>query len=103
MPRSHPLGFKNSIDVSELANHQLLLLRQSFLTRQLFDQACESSRLIPKILLESNSAQALLALVNAGQGIGILPSTVRLGNVRHKFPPSHAAPKALNRYRIGSS
>jgi DNA-binding transcriptional LysR family regulator len=82
LPRSHPLGAKNSIEIAELAPYHLLLLKKSFLTRQLFDRACEISRLNPKILLESNNAQALLALVQVGQGIAILPSTVKLENLR---------------------
>jgi DNA-binding transcriptional LysR family regulator len=72
IPRAHPLDCKKSIDVTELAPYPLLLLRKSFLTRQLFDSACKISHVNPKVLLESNTAQALLALVRAGQGIAIL-------------------------------
>ena len=87
VPKSHPLNSKKSIDVTELAPHPLLLLRQSFLTRQLFDSACKMSHVSPRVLLESNTAQALLALVKAEQGIAILPSTVRLDKIRQKVIP----------------
>jgi DNA-binding transcriptional LysR family regulator len=89
LPRSHPLGAKNFIDITELAPYQLLLLKKSFLSRQLFDRACEISRVSLNILLESNSAQALLALVQAGQGIAILPSTVKLNMFRKVVPVRH--------------
>jgi len=65
-----------------MAPYPLLLLRKSFLTRQLFDSACKISNVNPKVLLESNSAEALLALVRVGQGIAILPSTVRLEKIK---------------------
>lgn len=87
VPRAHPLNCKKSIDVTELAPYPLLLLRKSFLTRQLFDSACKISHVNPKVLLESNTAQALLALVKAEQGIAILPSTVRLDKIRQKVIP----------------
>jgi len=66
---------------------RLLLLRRNFLSRQLFDSACKMSHVNPKVLLESNNAQALLALAKVGQGIAILPSTVKLENVRQKVIP----------------
>jgi DNA-binding transcriptional LysR family regulator len=87
VPRTHPLNCKKSIDVTELAPYPLLLLRKSFLTRQLFDSACKISHVNPKVLLESNTAQALLALVKAEQGIAILPSAVRLDKIRQKVIP----------------
>jgi len=57
------------------------------LTRQLFDSACKISHVSPRVVLESNTAQALLALVKAEQGIAILPSTVRLDKIRQKVIP----------------
>jgi DNA-binding transcriptional LysR family regulator len=87
MPHAHPLENRSHIDLPELAPYPLLLLRKNFLSRQLFDSACKISHIDPKILLESNSAQTLLALVKVGQGIAILPSTVRLRRIRQKVVP----------------
>jgi DNA-binding transcriptional LysR family regulator len=84
VPRDCPLDCKEHIDVTELAPYRLLLLRRNFLSRQLFDSACQMAHVTPKVLLESNNAQALLALAKVGQGIAILPSTVKLENVRQK-------------------
>jgi DNA-binding transcriptional LysR family regulator len=78
VPKTHPLKRRKTIEIAELAPHQLLLLRKNFLSRQLFDRACVAAHVNPRILLDSNSANSLLALVGAGQGIAILPSTVRL-------------------------
>lgn len=87
VPRDHPLGGRDHIDITDLATYRLLLLRRNFLSRQLFDSACKMAHVNPKVLLESNNAQALLALAKVGQGIAILPSTVKLESVRQKVIP----------------
>lgn len=87
LPRHHPLERKDHLDVRELAPYQLLLLRRNFLSRQLFDSACKIADVNPKVLLESNDAHALLALTKVGQGIAILPSTVKLETTRQKAIP----------------
>ncbi|HZP75075.1 MAG TPA: LysR family transcriptional regulator [Pseudolabrys sp.] len=87
VPQDHPLDCKGQLEVADLAPYRLLLLRRNFLSRQLFDSACKMAHVSPKILLESNNAQALLALAKVGQGIAILPSTVKLQNVRQKLVP----------------
>jgi DNA-binding transcriptional LysR family regulator len=87
VPRDHPLDCKAHIDVTDLAPYRLLLLRRNFLSRQLFDSACNMAHVDPKVLLESHNAQALLALAKVGQGIAILPSTVKLENVRQRVVP----------------
>jgi DNA-binding transcriptional LysR family regulator len=87
VPREHPLGSRERIDIKDLAPYRLLLLRRNFLSRQLFDSACKMSHVDPKVLLESNNAQALLALAKVGQGIAILPSTVQLENIRQMVIP----------------
>lgn len=87
VPRSHALAASKVLDVTQLASHPLLLMNRSFLTRQLFDGACQSLHVAPKVMLESTSAQSLLALAENGQGIAILPSTVRLTQTRQKIIP----------------
>lgn len=95
VPRSHALAGRKLVDVTQLASHPLLLMNKSFLTRQLFDGACQSSHVSPKILLESNSAQSLLSLAENAQGIAILPSTVRLARTTQKVIPLQHGGKPL--------
>ena len=57
------------------------------MTRQLFDRACQVAHIRPRIVLESGSPLCLLALVEGGHGIAIIPSTVRLINVRQRVLP----------------
>jgi LysR family cyn operon transcriptional activator len=59
------------------AEERVLLLRKEFMTRQLFDGACQVAHVAPRALIESASPHCLLALVESGLGLAIIPSTVR--------------------------
>jgi LysR family cyn operon transcriptional activator len=83
MNPSHPLAGAAKLDVRQLAGEQVLLLRPEFGNRAWFDSACQVARIRPRILLESASAHALVALARAGQGIAIIPSTVLCGDGVH--------------------
>lgn len=78
LPDDHPLGRRKNIEVEDLADEQVLLLRKEFMTRQLFDGACQVAHISPRVLIESASPHCLLALVQSGLGLAIIPSTVRL-------------------------
>lgn len=67
-----------TIDIRKLARYPLLLIDPLFATRAVFDAACRLSDVQPNIIFESISAHALLALAEAGQGIAIVPSVLRL-------------------------
>lgn len=87
IPADHRLATRKSIDVTDLANEPVLLLRPGFMTRQLFDGACQITRLVPRVIIESGSPHCLLALADCGHGIAIIPSTVRLSDVRPRIVP----------------
>ena len=87
LPTNHRLATRKSIDVTDLANEPLLLLRSGFMTRQLFDGACQIAHLRPHAIIESGSPHCLLALADCGQGIAIIPSTVRLSEARPHIVP----------------
>ena len=69
---------RRTIEVVELANEPLLLLRRDFGTRRLFDAACGIAQVRPRIVLESSDPHSLVALAEAGHGVAVVPSTVRL-------------------------
>jgi DNA-binding transcriptional LysR family regulator len=69
---------RRTVDVADLEKEPLLLLRQDFGTRRLFDAACAIVRLRPRIVMESGDAHSLVALAEAGHGVAVVPSTVRL-------------------------
>jgi LysR family transcriptional regulator, cyn operon transcriptional activator len=78
MQRRHRLAGRNALAVTELVGIPLLLLGRDFQTREWFDQACQAAHFEPSVRLESQSPQSLVALAEAGHGIAIVPSAVRL-------------------------
>jgi DNA-binding transcriptional LysR family regulator len=83
-----------TIEISRLVEHPLLLPDQSYATRILFDAACRLAGARPRILLESAAAHALLALAEEGHGVAIIPSILqtdrsplRILRVTHRREP----------------
>jgi DNA-binding transcriptional LysR family regulator len=84
-PRSLPLGRDGTVNIAELAAHPLLLPDEGYSVRRLFDAACRIAGIEPDILLESRAPHTLLALVEAGQGVAIIPSLLRTDRYRLKI------------------
>jgi DNA-binding transcriptional LysR family regulator len=82
MQRRHRLADRKALTLTELAGIPLLLLVRDFQTRELFDEACQAAHFEPTVRLESRSPQSLVALAEAGHGIAIVPSAVRLDTSR---------------------
>ena len=70
-----------------MASEPLLLLSRDFGSRQLFDAACRIAQLQPRVVLESREPHSLIALAEAGQGVAIVPSTVRFVSKRIRIVP----------------
>jgi DNA-binding transcriptional LysR family regulator len=75
---SFALGQRKSIELRELAPYPLLSMDSSFTLRKTFDSTCHLAGLKPNIVIESRSPHTLLALAEAGHGIAIVPSFIRL-------------------------
>ena len=78
MAPSNRLSASDPVEVNELADQSLLLLRTGFYTRDTFDAACRFAHVQPRISFESDSPQTLLALAEVDFGIAVVPATVRL-------------------------
>ena len=65
-------------DIGALAQHPLLVLDQTYATRNVFDSACHLAGFKPTILFEGRSVNTLLALAEAGHGIAIIPSVLKV-------------------------
>jgi DNA-binding transcriptional LysR family regulator len=72
------LGGRASINVRNLAPYPLLLLDPNFVLRKTFDAACRIARVRPEVRFECSSPHTLLSLAEAGHGVAIVPSNVRL-------------------------
>jgi DNA-binding transcriptional LysR family regulator len=66
MSRVHRLRKNATLDISKIADEPLLILGREFGARSWFDAACENARITPRIVLESSSPHALVALAQVG-------------------------------------
>jgi LysR family cyn operon transcriptional activator len=74
----HRLAGKKVLEITELADESLLLLRRDFASRVWFDTACHIAGIKPRVILESAAPPALLALARTGNAVPIVPANVRI-------------------------
>lgn len=85
--KSRGTGGGAALEIESLASEPLLLLRRDFASREWFDTACQVAHLRPRVLLESGAPHTLVALAQAGYGVAILPSNVRIPQGRLSVVP----------------
>jgi LysR family transcriptional regulator, cyn operon transcriptional activator len=73
---SHRLGRRRTIEVADLADEPLMLLRGEYASRDWFETARRVARIQPRLLLENGSPHASIALAASGYGVAVVPSTV---------------------------
>jgi DNA-binding transcriptional LysR family regulator len=71
--RDHLLAARESIGWAELCEHDYITLAQGSGNRLLIDQAVARSRSVPRWFCEVHHVPALVSLVEAGVGIGVVP------------------------------
>lgn len=77
----HPslkLGKNGAIEIEALAPYPLLQATDDFAMRRSFDSACRLAGFTPNYVLECRSPHALLAMAQAGHGVAIIPSALRI-------------------------
>jgi len=77
----HPrlkLGKGGEVEIDRLAPYPLLQATTEFLMRRHFDAACRVAGFTPNYVLECRSPHALLAMAEAGHGVAIIPSALRV-------------------------
>jgi DNA-binding transcriptional LysR family regulator len=74
---SHRLARQKTVQLSDLEDEPLLVLRPEFLSRQLLEATFQVAHLRPQIFLESAVAHTLVALAHTGYGTAIVPSHLR--------------------------
>lgn len=78
---SHPslkLGQGSTVEIDALKTHRLLVLDNAFIFRRTFDAACRLAGFEPNIGFESRGPHTLLAMAESGNGVAIVPSTLRI-------------------------
>ena len=87
IPATNRLRTRRTVEVTDLADQALLLLRSDFISRRWFDAACEVAHVRPRVLLESGAPHTLTALARAGRGIAVVPTNVRIARTRVRVAP----------------
>ena len=82
-PRTR-LGKDGAVDIAQLAPYPLLQPTRDFLIRRSFDAACRLAGFTPNNVLECRAPHGLLAMAEAGHGVAIIPSAVRIHRYRVK-------------------
>jgi DNA-binding transcriptional LysR family regulator len=81
----HPktrLGAAGSVEIGRLATYPLLQATMDFAMRRNFDAACRLAGFTPNNVLECRAPHALLAMAEAGHGVAIIPSALRIHRYR---------------------
>jgi LysR family transcriptional regulator, cyn operon transcriptional activator len=88
--RKHPLSKRQTVKVSELQDMALCLLGKEFCTRRIIDEAFAKAHVAPRVGIEMNSVEGIMAVVTAGGPPTILPRLAvqgdRLAIVRLERP-----------------
>ncbi|MCD6042863.1 MAG: hypothetical protein K0R40_2466 [Burkholderiales bacterium] len=81
----HPklkLGADGAVEIASLAPYPLLQPTSEFIMRRSFDAACRLAGFTPNNVLECRAPHALLAMAEAGHGVAIIPSALRIHGYR---------------------
>jgi DNA-binding transcriptional LysR family regulator len=81
----HPkmrLGEDGAVEIARLAPHPLLQATPDFAMRRNFDAACRLAGFTPNNVLECRAPHGLLAMAEAGHGVAIIPSALRIHRYR---------------------
>ncbi len=72
-PMNHPLARKRKVRWRELDGHAYIILAQGSGNRFLIDQALAQTEQRPRWFCEVNHVPAMVSMIEAGLGIGVLP------------------------------
>jgi DNA-binding transcriptional LysR family regulator len=75
LPVGHRFEARRTVAVAELAGEALVLMDPQSSVRMLFDRACQEAGVSPLPACEATYMSTAVALVRAGLGIGVLPSS----------------------------
>jgi DNA-binding transcriptional LysR family regulator len=76
LPQTHRLARRAMLDIVDLADEPLVLVRREFRMRSWIDAAFNVAHVRPNVLMESASPHTLVAVAAAGYGIAIVPSNI---------------------------
>jgi DNA-binding transcriptional LysR family regulator len=74
VPHGHPLARRETLTLAELARHPLVIPEQGIAGRGAIDLAFRRAGLQPQVLFDARDADVIKTYVEAGLGVGIIPS-----------------------------
>jgi DNA-binding transcriptional LysR family regulator len=74
LPKGHRLSRHALLEITELADERLLMLDRRFAALAWFEVACHAAHIRPNVRLHSAAPHTIIALVDAGYGIAVIPS-----------------------------
>ncbi|HTW45565.1 MAG TPA: LysR family transcriptional regulator [Acidobacteriaceae bacterium] len=80
-PSQHPLAVRESVKLADVLPHSLLLPKQGR-QRELIEELFRSNDVQPRVAMEVESSELLKRLIAAGLGIGFLPRSNVLEDVK---------------------
>jgi len=84
MPKNHPLALKDSVQVTQLATQELLLLAEGHCLREHALSACKLPTTTDRATLEGTSLYTLIEMVAGGLGVTLIPEmAINTDMVRH--------------------
>ena len=86
-PADGSLTRARSLRVRDLARHPLVIFREGYDLREVTLAACRRERIEPRIAVEGGELDAVLAFVEAGLGVAVVPSMVVEGRPRLRRVP----------------
>ncbi|MCG5212287.1 LysR substrate-binding domain-containing protein [Streptosporangium soli] len=78
----HPLAGRASVTIDELADQSFVTARKGHWQRRLLDRLFAARDLTPKIVCEVDEPGAIVDLISAGLGIGLVPAFARHSSMR---------------------
>lgn len=94
VPESHPLTSAGALSLEAISEHPIITYHKGFTGRGRIDEAFETAKLDPEIVMEALDADVIKAYVELGLGIGIVASMafnaehdphLRLLDAKHLF------------------
>ncbi len=74
IPPGHPLESREQVAIADLADEPMVALKVGYGLRNVLDRLCREAGFSPRIEIEVTELSTLRSLVEAGMGVGVVPS-----------------------------
>lgn len=79
VPQGHRFFSQSEVKVRDLDGEAMVLMPPAFCTRRLWDEAAQQAGISPRVMVEINSVEGIVATVRAGQLATVLPALALRG------------------------